>query len=80
MEINPEHPVVRELHDNWYKICALLLFKLAGAREVRITAEDIRGMENRYRPGMPVVMVHAKKDELVVRLVTEEEGRRLAAQ
>jgi hypothetical protein len=40
MELNPNHKVVRQAHDNWHKIAALILVKL-GLTELQLTMEDV---------------------------------------
>lgn len=44
MELNPNHQVLRELHEHWQKIAAILVAK-AGGHAV-ITMEDIAASRN----------------------------------
>ena len=39
-EMNPNHPVVRQAHDNWHKIAALIMVKM-GVTKLEILPEDI---------------------------------------
>lgn len=72
MELNPNHPVIKGVHDHWHKVAALILYKLK-LNEVVITLEDIKAMGEEM-----AVMIHEKKDGIHVRLLTLEEAERLA--
>jgi hypothetical protein len=70
VEANPEHPVTRELHDQWHKIC-LLLVKRFGARAIVITAADVVEMslsKDKY------LIAYAQHDGLHVIVATDEEA------
>lgn len=43
MEINPNHPVTREIRDHWYKVCAILMQKM-GENDVEITTMDVAAL------------------------------------
>jgi hypothetical protein len=73
-ELNPNHPVTRELHDQWYKLCAILLFK-SGRREAKITSDDI---ERFTSSGYANITMHPKGDVITLALVNDEEAARLA--
>lgn len=70
-ELNPNHPVTQEMHDNWHKIVALIMRKF-GVSEVEIGLEDISG------EGMAVVADTRKNDVLIIRLITMKEAEKLA--
>ena len=76
MRGNPNHPVVREMENQWYKLCALALFKL-GKTELRITAADIEAFSS---SGLANITVHPKDDVITLRLVSDEEAMRLSKQ
>lgn len=40
MELNPNHRVVRQAHDHWHKIAALIMVKL-NLKELKLTMEDV---------------------------------------
>lgn len=40
MELNPNHKVVRQAHDHWHKIAALIMVKL-GLKELRLNMDDV---------------------------------------
>jgi len=40
MELNPNNPVVRQAHDHWHKIAALIMVKL-GQTELQIKPDDL---------------------------------------
>jgi hypothetical protein len=74
-ELNPNHPVTREMHEQWHKFCALLMLKL-GADEIEITIEDIDRME--LRTGGTNITIRTDGDVIVLTLVTDAEAERLA--
>lgn len=81
MEINPNHPVTREVHDHWHKIAALLLMKITGGKKgkiVRISVAEIQRMtaEN----DMIAVVLQERGDYMELRIVDSEEAKRLAKQ
>jgi len=45
MELNPNHKVVRQAHDHWHKIAALILVKLK-VKELEITMQDVNELAN----------------------------------
>jgi hypothetical protein len=72
MELNPEHPVTKSMHDQWHKIVALVMQKL-GSVEVVITSDDILKLGAKM-----AVVAQEKADGLHISLMTIEEGERLA--
>lgn len=77
-EINPNHPVTSAVHDHWHKIVAILMHKFE-LGEVVITGSDLESLRHAYPVGMPSVLLHDKADGMHIKIVTEEEARRLAA-
>ncbi len=75
MELNPNHPVTMESRDQWHKIVAILMLKF-GVTEVEITVDDVMGLAERL-DGTCVVL-HPVGKKMFVRLVSMEEGQRLA--
>ena len=73
-ERNPNHPVTRAIHDEWYKLCALALFK-SGLTECEITVEDI---EDFNASGLGNIVVDSRENRLILRLVGDREAERLA--
>lgn len=74
MELNPNHPTTQTLRDHWHKIAILIMRKL-GVEHVIITEKDIERLaehEGSY------VFAHDQRDGLHIRLVSREEGERLA--
>jgi hypothetical protein len=74
--LNPNHPVVHEMHDQWYKLCAILLFK-SGQTEARITLDDIEKFSS---SGLANIAIHPKGKTITLRLVSDIEASRLAKQ
>jgi len=73
---NPNHPVVQEMREQWYKLCAIALFK-SGKTELQITAEDIERFAD---SGLANITVHPKGDTITLRLVSNAEAERLSRQ
>lgn len=71
MELNPNHPVTREVSDHWHKICAVLLGKMCMSHVV-LTVEDIE------RVSGAAIAIEGKPDGLHVRLMSMAEAERLA--
>ena len=77
MEINPEHPVTKEIHDHWHKIAMILLDRL-GVKELLITNAEVEEFGRKY-DGM-AILFHARKDGLLLKIITMEEAKRKAVQ
>jgi hypothetical protein len=78
MELNPNHKVVRMLHDQWHAIVAILVNKLGscdanGATELTITLDDIRNC-----PQQMAISVQEIDDVIHLKLISMEEAERLA--
>ena len=58
MEVNPNHPVIKETRDQWYKIAALLMMKF-GVKETVITLDDIKKM-----PDDVVIAIDSKSNHI----------------
>jgi hypothetical protein len=74
--LNPNHPVVKEAEEQWYKLCAVLIHK-QGLTEVKITSADLDAF---MRSGRANITIHPSADTITLRLVTDEEAQRLARQ
>lgn len=75
MELNPNHGVVRELSDQWYKICAALMLKF-GKTEIELTVSDI---ENLTTSGKANIVADTRGDRfLTLRLVSDAEAIQIA--
>ena len=72
-ELNPNHPVTREVHDHWHKLCGILLMKL-GKNTLEITEADVKALGDNEK----AVVVDCRGGKFIVRLVTMEEGERIA--
>lgn len=72
--LNPNHPVVRETEQQWYKLCAILMHKL-GLHEVKITEADVNALLD---SGMANITIYPKGDTITLRLVDDREAARLA--
>lgn len=76
MELNPNHPVTSTMHDHWHKIAMLLVARLPGKQTI-ITAEEIERVAGR---GDQAITIKETGAGLELRVVTMEEGRKLASQ
>lgn len=77
MELNPNHKVVRQAHDHWHKIAALIMVKL-GKTELQITMDDVRKLEG----GNTNIVLDARGESetgiLTVRIVDDKTAAELA--
>lgn len=73
MEINPNHPVTQQVHDHWHKVAAILMMRL-GVDSYEVTEEDVLALGDNRRG----VVADCRGGRFVVRLVTMEEGERMA--
>lgn len=77
MELNPNHKVVRQAHDNWHKIAALIMVKM-GLKELQLTLDDV----NKIAQGNVNIVLDARgKSEtgvLIVRIVDDKTAEALA--
>jgi len=69
-EINSDHPVTQGAREQWYKIAAILLWRLGGAMELGV--DDIAQVAGK------AIVVKFENDVIDLKLVTMEEGERLA--
>jgi hypothetical protein len=74
-EINPNHPTTQAVHDQWHKLCALLLQKFTDGHAV-ISVEDVHQLGVAGR----VIVVQETHRGIELTLVSELEGQRLARQ
>lgn len=77
MEINPDHPVTKAIHNDWHKIVALLLHKF-GVQQVTFTSHDMEHLVAAF-PDMPTVIIREQSGKLIVRLVSLAAAQREAA-
>lgn len=75
-ELNPNHGVTIEMRDQYHKLLAFMIWRSGGDRIV-ITASDLERFQN-DRPDGTNLVVEPKDDILTLRIVTDDEGRRLA--
>jgi hypothetical protein len=74
-ELNPNHPVTRTMHDEWHKIVAVLMHQL-GMTAAEITEAHLEAFARDYPGG--AVVADCRNGRFMVRLVSAEEGERLA--
>ena len=78
--MNPNHPVTRELHDQWHKLCAALMVKF-DLTSVDITSADVErlatcGRANiTMRPHGNVITLMLVSDAQAAELVRKEGGK-----
>lgn len=75
VEVNPDNESLRQLREYWQKITAMLVWKLA-PDGVTITAADMVAFQQDGR----FLLAHGHHDSFEFRMVTREEGDRLAAE
>lgn len=78
-EGNPNHPVTRELREEWHKVAALILFVL-GKEKIEITVEDIERFNEADKanivaaPTGSVLRIYLVGDSEAARLVKKAGG------
>lgn len=72
MELNPNHRTTSTMHDHWHKVAAFLVSRMGG--EALITLDDINRM------GGQAITIKEVPGGLQLRIVSMEEGERLARQ
>lgn len=72
MELNPNHPVTREVHDLWHKVAALLVMRMGGG-QVTIPESDISKLE-----GSAITIKFVDGVGIELNIVSIAEGERLA--
>ena len=73
MELNPNHPAVMQAHEHWHKLCAILMFG-QGLTEFEITVDLIERLGDNEK----AIIIDNRGGRCVLRLVTMEEGERMA--
>ncbi len=77
-KINPDSVILQQVEEQWQKLAMLILWKLAGRKSVRITAEDIARCTAEFAPGIPVIFTHGHSDSIEFSIVTEADAQRIA--
>lgn len=72
-EINPGNPVTQFARDQWYKIVALLMIEV-GKTEFEITPDLLSKIGDNQK----AIVMDTRNNKLIVRMVSMEEGHRLA--
>jgi len=72
--MNPNHPVVQEMREQWYKIAAILLRRLGG--EAIITDDEIAAFASASKHN--IVIDTRGNTNLRLSLVDDEKARELA--
>lgn len=75
MELNPNHRALVQAREQWHKFCAILMLKL-GRDEVEITMDDVLRLGDNEK----AIVLDERGGRCVLRMVSMEEGRRLARQ
>jgi hypothetical protein len=77
MELNPNHKVLRQAHDHWHKIAALIMVKL-NLTEIKITVADVEKMA----AGNVNIVLDARGERetgaMTIRIVDDRTARELA--
>jgi hypothetical protein len=67
LEMNPEHPTTKGVHDHWYKVCALLMLKM-GVKDITISPQEIERIE-----GNNIAIKFDDKLGIILKLLSDEE-------
>lgn len=71
--LNPNHPVTQMASENWHKLLAVLMLKL-GIENIHLTEADVARMGDNQK----AILMHAHADSIELKIVSLEEGARLA--
>jgi hypothetical protein len=71
---NPNHPVVQMAEGQWHKFAAILLMKM-GLDAIEITTADVRALADSGRAN---IVLDMRNGRCLLRLVSDDEGNRLA--
>ena len=74
-ELNPDHPTTRAVHDQWHKLCCLLMIKF-GRKDVVFTNADVEKFVETFTE--KAIVCDTRNGMLALRIVSMEEGERLA--
>ena len=82
MELNPNHKVVIQAHNQWHKIAALIMVKL-GKTELQLTLDDVAKLTSdvnivldaRGERGTGILTVRIVDDKTAAELARKEGGR-----
>lgn len=72
---NPNHPVTQQMQTEWHKICAIMMLAV-DRTEFEITPELV----NDFVASGKMIACDLRGGRMVIRLMTEAEGERLARQ
>lgn len=75
-ELNPNHPVVQEMREQWHKLLAIVMTDF-GVEEIEITPQMLEDFQALYGEGAAVV-ADTRGGKLTIRLVRGDEAARLA--
>lgn len=76
-EVNPDSTVLQQLDQQWQKIAAVLVWKLARSG-VTISGDDFEKFAQEGDAGQAVLFTHGHKDSIELSIVTAERARALA--
>jgi hypothetical protein len=72
MELNPNHPVTRGIHDHWHKIAALVMVHF-GVTQVTIPISELKQLE-----GLNICIHPDDEKGIQLLIVNDKEAARLA--
>jgi hypothetical protein len=74
--INPNHPVMKEIENQWYKLCAILIHK-SGETSIEITPADIQALSDMFGGEAPAIIADARGGAFKLTLMPISEGIKL---
>lgn len=77
MELNPNHPVTQQLHEQWHKLAILIMIK-NGDDHVVITGKYLEKLSQIYPGDLPAITICEKEDGIHLRIISQTEGALLA--
>lgn len=82
-KLNPDAPIFSQIDGQWQKLMTILLWKLTEQKKishkgVEITADDLLRFGEVHQRGDAILLTHGQFDRIVFKIVTMEEGKKIA--
>ena len=77
VKINPENAMLSKSDGQWCKFLALTMSKLR-MNEIVFEREDVEYLQHMFDHETPTIVVSGKDEMIVLNLVSESEGERIA--
>ena len=72
-QLNPNHPVTKEVHEHWHKIAALMMFKM-GVKKYVISPDEVF---RAFKEDLNITVKFSDEQGIILTLVDSTEAERL---